>query len=301
VMFTACWPRASTNPGSLSLHAPLLVPVGTFSASTRLAQPGLGSPVPRLPFVPPQLCRPDCAAPNWAAFNGRSFPTVVGMAKRESAAQGEVLGAPPAPDDSALPGSVERASARPMESPMKDLAQPEQVEAEHPEPARLHRRQLPVLLAATSLALAADVISKLVVVSSLADRAPVVVIPRVLDLQLTRNAGAAFGLAGGATIIFTLVAAAVVVFIVATARRLRSRGWAAALGLLLGGALGNLGDRLFRDPGPLRGHVVDWIHLTHWPIFNLADSAIVVGGLLAVLLSMRGKRLDGTSVPTTSD
>jgi signal peptidase II len=114
-----------------------------------------------------------------------------------------------------------------------------------------------------------------------------------LDLQLTRNAGAAFGLAGGATIIFTLVAAAVVVFIVATARRLRSKGWAVALGLLLGGALGNLGDRLFRDPGPLRGHVVDWIHLAHWPIFNIADSAIVVGGVLAVLLSMRGKRLDG--------
>jgi signal peptidase II len=230
------------------------------------------------------------------------------MAERESAPQGEVLGAPPAPDDSAAPTPDDRAPSAPMESapsapmgsPVNDLAAPKQVEAGHPESARLQRRQLPVLLAATSVALAADVTSKLIVVSRLADRAPVVVIPRVLDLQLTRNPGAAFGLAGGATIIFTLVAAAVVVFIVATARRLRSRGWAVALGLLLGGALGNLGDRLFRDPGPLRGHVVDWIHLTHWPIFNLADSAIVVGGLLAVLLSMRGTRLDGTSVPPTS-
>jgi signal peptidase II len=148
------------------------------------------------------------------------------------------------------------------------------------------------------LALAADVISKLLVVQQLAARAPVEVVPRVLDLQLTRNAGAAFGLAGGATIIFSVVAVAVVGFIIASARRLRSRGWAIALGLLLGGALGNLGDRLFRDPGLLRGHVVDWIHLTHWPIFNLADSAIVAGGVLAVLLSARGTPLDGDARTT---
>src|SRR5947209_7531792 len=160
--------------------------------------------------------------------------------------------------------------------------------------ASLSRRRLPVLLVATVLAFVLDLVTKLLAVAHLSDRAPVVVVPKVLDLQLTRNPGAAFGLAGGATIIFTLVAAAVVVFIIATARRLRSRGWAIALGLLLGGALGNLGDRLFRDPGPLRGHVVDWIHLTHWPIFNVADSCIVIGGVLAVLLSLRGHRLDGT-------
>ncbi len=143
------------------------------------------------------------------------------------------------------------------------------------------------------LAFAVDLVTKLVAVAELTDHAPISLVPRVLDLQLIRNPGAAFGLAAGGTIIFTLVAGAVVVFILATARRLRSRGWAVSLGLLLGGALGNLGDRLFRDPGPLRGHVVDWIHLTHWPIFNVADSCIVVGGLIAVLLSMRGTRLDG--------
>jgi signal peptidase II len=163
--------------------------------------------------------------------------------------------------------------------------------------APVRPRRLVLLIIVAVLALAADVVSKVVVVAQLADHAPVTVIPRVLDLQLTRNSGAAFGLAGGMTIVFTLVAVAVVVFIVAKARRLRSRGWAVALGLLLGGALGNLGDRLFREPGVLRGHVVDWIHLTHWPIFNLADSCIVVGGLLAVLLSARGRRLDGTQLP----
>jgi signal peptidase II len=161
------------------------------------------------------------------------------------------------------------------------------------------RRRLPLLVAVASVIVIADAVSKLLVVDHLAGRAPVVVIPSVLDLQLTRNAGAAFGFAAGATVIFTGVALAVVVFIIRAARRLSSVGWAWALGLLLGGAIGNLGDRLFRAPGPLRGHVVDWIHLHHWPVFNLADSAIVIGGLLTVVLSMRGIRLDGTRVSQT--
>jgi signal peptidase II len=162
------------------------------------------------------------------------------------------------------------------------------------------RRQLALLGAVAALAFAADLITKLVVVHQLSDRAPIQVLPRVLDLQLTRNSGAAFGLAGGMTILFTLVAVSVVVFIIVTARRLRSRAWAVSLGLLLGGALGNLADRLFREPGFLRGHVVDWIHLTHWPIFNLADSAIVLGGLVAVLLSARGTPLEGGSRTTAA-
>jgi signal peptidase II len=155
------------------------------------------------------------------------------------------------------------------------------------------RRRLPLLLTVAGTVLVADVVSKLLVVAHLSNREPLEVIPAVLDLQLTRNAGAAFGFAAGATVIFTLVAASVVVFIARAARRLASVGWAWALGMLLGGALGNLGDRVFRAPGPLRGHVVDWIHLHHWPVFNVADSGVVIGGLLAVLLSTRGIRLDG--------
>ena len=84
-----------------------------------------------------------------------------------------------------------------------------------------------------------------------------------------------------------------IVFIIRTARRIYSLPWAVALGLLLGGATGNLTDRIFRSPGLLRGWVVDWIQVPHWPVFNLADSAIVCGGILAVLLSARGIRLDG--------
>jgi signal peptidase II len=158
------------------------------------------------------------------------------------------------------------------------------------------RLRLILLLCVAAVLLTADVVSKLIVVAKLSDRGPLTLIPSVLDLELTRNPGAAFGFAAGATVIFTVVAAAVVVFIVRAARKLGSVGWAWALGLLLGGALGNLSDRVFRAPSPLRGHVVDWIHLHHWPVFNIADSGVVVGGLLAVLLSMRGIRLDGTKV-----
>jgi signal peptidase II len=150
------------------------------------------------------------------------------------------------------------------------------------------------VLATALVVLVADVVSKVLVVAKLSDRGPVRVIDHALTLTLTRNAGAAFSIGGGATILFSLVALGVVVVIVRTARSLASIGWAFALGLLLGGALGNLTDRLFRSPGPLRGHVVDWIEFPHWPVFNLADSAIVMGGLFAVILAARGIELDGT-------
>jgi len=81
---------------------------------------------------------------------------------------------------------------------------------------------------------------------------------------------------------------------VRTARRLGSSGWGVSLGLLLGGAVGNLIDRLFRSPGVGRGAVVDFIDFRVWPVFNVADSAIVIGGVLAVLLSLRGIELDGS-------
>ena len=122
---------------------------------------------------------------------------------------------------------------------------------------------------------------------------------RVVDLGLlriavSRNPGAAFSFAEGATLLFTTVAVVVVVIILRTARRLRSAPWAWALGLLLGGASGNLVDRLLRSPGVGRGAVVDFIDFQVWPSFNVADSGIVVGGLLAALLSFRNIDVDGT-------
>ena len=160
-----------------------------------------------------------------------------------------------------------------------------------------------MLVAIAVLVLAADAVSKALVVAHLREDQPVHLIGNVLMLWLTRNPGAAFSVGTGETVVFTVIAFAVIVYIARTARKLYSLGWAIALGLLLGGAMGNLTDRIFRAPGLFRGDVVDWIAVTrYYPIFNLADSAIVCGGILTVLLAIRGNHLDGTrgEVPAAS-
>jgi signal peptidase II len=169
-----------------------------------------------------------------------------------------------------------------------------------PEPGPTARRSRLALFAAVAVAaLALDVVSKLLVVSHLPEgHAAKRVLGGAVYLDQARNSGAAFSLGTGFTVVLTVVALAVVVLIARVAKRLRSTGWAIALGLILGGALGNLGDRVFRSPGVLRGRVVDWISLfgpegAHWPIFNLADSAIVCGAVLAALLAVFGVDVDG--------
>jgi signal peptidase II len=151
-----------------------------------------------------------------------------------------------------------------------------------------------VLLAVAVTVLAADIISKAIVVATLSTRPPVRLLGGLLTLRVDRNPGAAFSIGTSMTIVFSAIALGVIVFILRTSRRIRSRAWALTLGLLLGGATGNLTDRLLRSPGPLRGYVVDWIQLPHWPVFNVADSSIVCGGILAVLLAARGLQIDGT-------
>ncbi len=160
------------------------------------------------------------------------------------------------------------------------------------EPAR--PRRLAVLLGVAIFVYAADVISKVIVVATLSPLQPVRLLGGFLQLTLLRNGGAAFSFGTSMTVVFSLIAVSVIAFILRTSRRLRSVPWAITLGLLLGGATGNLTDRLLRSPGIFRGEVVDWIQVPHWPVFNLADSAIVCGGVLAVFLATRGIRLDGT-------
>jgi signal peptidase II len=145
-----------------------------------------------------------------------------------------------------------------------------------------------------------DVLSKALVVAELDERQQVRLLGGAIYLDVARNSGAAFSLGTSFTVLLSLLAVAIVAIIVRTASRLRSTGWAIALGLILGGAVGNLADRIFRAPGVFRGHVVDWISLfgpnaAHWPIFNLADSAIVCGAILAGALSVWGVPLDGRS------
>ena len=132
-----------------------------------------------------------------------------------------------------------------------------------------------------------DFATKSWALNSLDSRNPVKLIGNFLQLTLFKNSGAAFSLAQGATIAFTIFAIVVVAAIAYYSTKITSFGWSIVLGLALGGILGNLTDRIFRAPGFFTGHVIDWIQLPNWPVFNLADSAIVVAASIAVILSIR--------------
>ncbi len=167
--------------------------------------------------------------------------------------------------------------------------------------ARPRPRRMLLLALVAAVALVADLVTKVVVVATLQDGPPVKILGGLFYFVHTRNTGAAFSLASGFTVVLTLIAVGVVVFIARMSRKLYSTGWAVALGLVMGGAAGNLIDRLFRAPGPFRGGVVDFISLLDpiappFPVFNVADSCLVVGVCLAVLLELRGIRIDGRRV-----
>jgi len=155
-------------------------------------------------------------------------------------------------------------------------------------------RRVGVLIAVAAAIYALDAASKAIVVATMHYGQPIKLLGPALQLDYTRNPGAAFSVGEAYTIIFTAIAVGVIVVILRLSRKLFSLPWAIALGLLLGGALGNLTDRITRAPGIFRGWVVDFLQLPHWPIFNLADSAICVGGALMVLLAFRGLHPDGT-------
>jgi signal peptidase II len=161
------------------------------------------------------------------------------------------------------------------------------------------RRRTRLLLTLAVVVLLADLATKLVVVSTITPGENIRLLGGLLYLTHLRNVGAAFSFAEGFTVLFTVIAVVVAVIIVRTARRLYSTGWAISLGLVLGGAVGNLIDRVFRDPGFLRGGVVDFLSVFGpdgrvWPVFNVADSAIVCGGILGALMALRGIDFDGS-------
>nr|WP_228771337.1 signal peptidase II [Actinokineospora iranica] len=171
----------------------------------------------------------------------------------------------------------------------------EQAAAAEPPPRR------GVLLLSTAMAVfALDLITKIIATATLEGEPPVRILGGAVYLQLVRNAGAAFSMATGMTWLFTLVAAGVVVAIVWIMPKLRSTGWALGLGLVLAGALGNLTDRIFRAPAVFQGHVVDFISVfapngDFFPVFNVADSGISVGGALIVLMAILGRDYDGST------
>jgi signal peptidase II len=153
-------------------------------------------------------------------------------------------------------------------------------------------------LVATTFAVAAavvvlDQLTKWLAVRYLEGKPPVQILGDWLALDFLRNPGAAFSFGTGFTFVFPVIAIAVVVVIVRKSRELGSLAWAIALGGMLGGAVGNLIDRLFRDPGMLRGHVVDFIFVKHFAVFNVADAAITCSAVLMVVLALMGIDLNG--------
>lgn len=172
---------------------------------------------------------------------------------------------------------------------------------EHPAPAKGSVPLIGLLVVIAALGYAADQLVKAWVVAELPLNVSQEFVGTLLQLRRTDNPGAAFSLATNATWLLTLIAVAVVVTTIFVARRLRSRAWAVALGLLVGGALGNLTDRFVRAPGGGQGHVVDYLQLPHWPIFNLADVCIVSAAVLICLLAFLGIGVDGTRVGDEDD
>ncbi len=171
----------------------------------------------------------------------------------------------------------------------------------HPVGPRPGRSTIGLFLVVVLVVLAIDQVTKVLAVERLAGREPIELVPGFLSLTFLRNPGAAFGLGTSMTVLLSLVAVVVCVVVARMAPRLRDRGWTIALALLLAGALGNLSDRLFREPGFLRGHVVDFIDYNGWFVGNVADIALTVAAVLVVWRSWRGVGLDGTRDDTEAD
>jgi signal peptidase II len=153
-------------------------------------------------------------------------------------------------------------------------------------------RRVRLLLTVAAVVLALDVVTKVLAVHLLTPGQPVSIIGDTVTWTLVRNSGAAFSMATGYTWLLTLIATGVVIGIFWMGRRLVSPWWAIGLGMILGGAMGNLVDRFFRSPGPLRGHVVDFLSIGWWPVFNVADPSVVGGAALLVALSLFGFDFD---------
>lgn len=181
------------------------------------------------------------------------------------------------------------AAETPAETPAAETTTPETAAAETAPPTR---KRLKLLLSVAAVVWVLDIITKVIAVRLLTPGQPVSIIGDTVTWTLVRNSGAAFSMATGYTWVLTLVATGVVIGIIWMGRRLVSPWWALGLGMILGGALGNLVDRFFRSPGPLRGHVVDFLSIGWWPVFNVADPAVVGGAILLVVLSLFGYDFD---------
>jgi len=166
---------------------------------------------------------------------------------------------------------------------------------ESPITPRPNRARLRLVVAVTAaVAYLIDVTTKVVAVERLTGKGRVDVVGDLFGFNLTRNPGAAFSTGTAFTAVFSVLAIVATVVVLVLVRRVGTTLWAVGLGLMLAGITGNLTDRLLRAPGPLRGHVVDFLELPHWPIFNVADVCLNVGVVIVLIQTVRGIRLDGT-------
>ncbi|MEU4289551.1 signal peptidase II [Kribbella sp. NPDC026596] len=203
---------------------------------------------------------------------------------------------------------------RTRRTPLNDPASSRQVgDAESPEPADLESAGSPsspepgggapttrswkwmLLFGGVGLLiLFLDQLTKALALQHLTPGEPVNVIGSLLKFNLIRNSGAAFSLGSGYTPYISAVQITVAIGVIYLSRKLGSAGWAVAFGLLFGGAVGNIIDRVFREPSPFHGHVVDFLQTPHWAIFNIADMAVTSAAILLVIQTLRGIKLDGT-------
>ena len=156
------------------------------------------------------------------------------------------------------------------------------------------RRVLPLFLVAVLVAWTLEQSTKVLAVDRLSGREPVELVPGVLSLTFLRNPGAAFGMAASMTVVLSIVSIVVCVVVVRAAARLQDRAWTVGLVLLLAGALGNLTDRLLREPAPLRGHVVDFIDYGGLFVGNVADVYLTVAAVVIIVRTWQGVGIDGT-------
>jgi signal peptidase II len=162
-------------------------------------------------------------------------------------------------------------------------------------PVRSTRRRLLLLFAGVAvLGYGADLLTKALAVANLRPGESVQVVGDLLTFYIARNPGAAFSTGTSYTILLTCIAIAAAVAVLWVARRLGSVGWAAGLGFLLAGILGNLTDRIFREPGVMQGHVVDFLRLPNFPVFNVADICINIAAGVIIVQALRGMSVAGT-------
>ena len=160
--------------------------------------------------------------------------------------------------------------------------------------SRVRRSTTWLVAVVAVVVLVIDQLTKVWAVATLEGQPSREVLGEVLRLTFVRNPGAAFSLGAGSTIIISLLALVIVAVLMFRARNLASVWWAIAMGGMIGGALGNLTDRVFREPGRLSGHVVDFLALPFWPVFNVADMAVVGSAILMMVLALLGIDFDGT-------